>query len=103
MRGFGQSCLLAVTGFRRVGTRSHWFPKGFISIARITRQNSANDAPGFWIDELRANPTGLYVDLGCGLRNVLFDNCLYIDVYPSVSADIVISPNTKLPLKDESC
>ena len=63
---------------------------------------SANRASENWISELSNNPKGAYVDLGCGLRDIVFDNCLYIEVYPSLSADIVITPNNSLPIKDNS-
>ena len=63
---------------------------------------SANTTPGYWVDELTGNPEGFYLDLGCGFRDFVFDNCLYLDVYPSATADIIISPNTNLPLKDST-
>jgi SAM-dependent methyltransferase len=63
---------------------------------------SANPASENWIKELASNPNGAYLDLGCGLRDIVFDNCLYVEVYPSVSADIVMTPNARLPIADES-
>ena len=61
---------------------------------------SANGIPGYWFTELSQNPEGLYLDLGCGVRDIIFDNCLYIEVYPSISADIIMTPNRTLPIKD---
>jgi SAM-dependent methyltransferase len=63
---------------------------------------SANPSAGFWIKELEDHPNGLYLDLGCGLRDVVFENCLYLEVYPSPAADLIVTPNTRLPLKDQS-
>ena len=63
---------------------------------------SAN--PGFppYDDEVRANPDKLYMDLGCGRRKEKFDNCLYLEVYPSVSADVVVEPNCLYPIRSGS-
>ena len=53
---------------------------------------SAN--PGFtdFVVEVRDHPDRLYLDVGCGLRGKTYDNCLYLDVYPSRSADLVMEP-----------
>jgi len=61
---------------------------------------SGNSIPGYWFTELNSNPSGMYLDLGCGVRDIIFDNCLYIEVYPSISADIIMTPNRPLPIKD---
>jgi hypothetical protein len=58
---------------------------------------SANVMPNVWAEELRNNPDKLYLDLGAGLRDLVFKNCLYLEVYPSVTADIIMTPNTPLP------
>jgi SAM-dependent methyltransferase len=50
--------------------------------------------PGFkdFVDAVRDHPDRLYLDVGCGRRGRTYDNCLYLDVYPSPSADIVMEP-----------
>lgn len=63
---------------------------------------SANPTPGYWSAELERNPEGYYLDLGCGVRDVVYDNCLYVEVFPSPTADIIMSPNTRLPVADGS-
>lgn len=61
---------------------------------------SANANPPAWDHLLKADPQGRYLDLGCGFRNIVYDNCLYLEVYPSRTADIVIVPGAPLPLQD---
>lgn len=61
---------------------------------------SANPSLAAWAETLRGDPEGRYVDLGCGFRDIIFDNCLYVEVYPSQTADVIIVPNTPLPLRD---
>jgi SAM-dependent methyltransferase len=63
---------------------------------------SANDGFGPFISQVVSNPSGLYLDLGCGLRRRVFANCLYLEVYPSVCADIIVGPECRYPLKDDS-
>ncbi len=79
--------------FRIISKESHFNLSDYHS-------ESANGIPWYWFTELNQNPYGLYLDLGCGVRDILFDNCLYIEVYPSLSADIIITPNKLLPIKD---
>jgi SAM-dependent methyltransferase len=63
---------------------------------------SAN--PGFtdFVDEVRGHPERLYLDVGCGRRSRRYDNCLYLDVYPSPSADIVMQPACRYPIASGS-
>lgn len=61
---------------------------------------SANPGLAAWTDTLRADPKGCYLDLGCGFRDIVFDNCLYVEVYPSRTADVIMVPSTPLPLRD---
>jgi SAM-dependent methyltransferase len=63
---------------------------------------SAN--PGFadFVDTVRANPEQLYMDVGCGRRGKRYDNCLYLDVYSSPSADIVMEPACQYPIASNS-
>ena len=63
---------------------------------------SAHPAPRDVTDILKNNPAKLYLDLGCGLRTITFTNCLYVEVYPSLTADLIVIPNDQLPLLDES-
>jgi SAM-dependent methyltransferase len=63
---------------------------------------SAN--PGFapFEQEKAANPDRLYLDIGCGLRTQVSGNCLYLEVYPSRTADIVVEPSCEYPIKSSS-
>lgn len=61
---------------------------------------SANDAYSVWEHELALNPTKNYLDLGCGYRKRTFENCLYVEVYNSRSADMIVEPNCLYPIKD---
>jgi SAM-dependent methyltransferase len=63
---------------------------------------SANPGLGDFVETVRLNPDRLYLDVGCGRRNRHFENCLYLEVYPSVSADIVIEPSCRYPIADGS-
>jgi SAM-dependent methyltransferase len=63
---------------------------------------SANPGLSDFVEAVRANPDKLYLDVGCGRRGRTFDNCLYLEVYPSVSADIVIEPACRYPIADAS-
>jgi len=71
----------------------------FESIDNYESESSHPTAPAF-SDELTAHPDRLYADVGAGLRNVMFDNCIYVEVYPSLTTDVVVEPNSKLPLRD---
>lgn len=63
---------------------------------------SAN--PGFkpFLDEISANPGKRYLDLGCGFRPALYSNCLYVEVYPSLTADVIVPPTCAYPFRSES-
>ncbi len=63
---------------------------------------SANPGLGDFVEEVRAHPDRRYLDVGCGRRSRRFDNCLYLDVYPSASADLVIEPACRYPIADAS-
>ncbi len=63
---------------------------------------SANPGLSDFVEAIRANPDKLYLDVGCGRRGRTFDNCLYLEVYPSISADIVIEPACRYPIADAS-
>lgn len=63
---------------------------------------SANPGLGDFVETVKANPDLLYLDVGCGRRTRTFDNCLYLEVYPSISADLVIEPACRYPIADAS-
>lgn len=63
---------------------------------------SANPGLGDFVDAVAAHPDRLYLDVGCGRRSRCYDNCLYLDVYPSPSADLVMEPACRYPIADAS-
>ena len=63
---------------------------------------SANPGLGDFVEAVRLDPDGLYLDVGCGRRTRHFENCLYLEVYPSLSADLVIEPACRYPNADAS-
>lgn len=63
---------------------------------------SANLGFGPFEDEVIDNPGRLYLDLGCGVRDRTFDNCLYLEVYPSRSADLIVEPDRRYPVRSGS-
>ncbi|WP_333571295.1 methyltransferase domain-containing protein [Sphingomonas sp.] len=63
---------------------------------------SANHGFAPFIEEIRANPDKLYLDVGCGLRSSIEPNCLYLEVYRSRSADIVMEPDCRYPIASNS-
>lgn len=63
---------------------------------------SANAGFGPFTAEMRANPDGTYLDVGCGRRSYKEPNCLYLEVYPSVSADVVMDPGCTYPIRSGS-
>lgn len=87
-----------------------WLAKGGFPIAVGDQHFSLNDYvqesanPGFgpFNQELEANPDGLYLDIGCGFRQEIYRNCLYLEVYPSRTADLVVEPTCLYPIKSSS-
>ena len=63
---------------------------------------SANSDYGPFTKAILANPSGLYLDLGCGLRARMHENCLYTEVYASVSADVIVPSDCSYPFMDAS-
>jgi SAM-dependent methyltransferase len=63
---------------------------------------SANCDFDAFVAAIAANPGKNYLDLGCGLRQRMYQNCLYLEVYPSVSADLVAGLGCEYPIKSES-
>ena len=60
---------------------------------------SANPGFGPFDNYMEANPDKLFMDLGCGFRGRTFDNCLYLEVYASRSADLIVEPNCLYPIR----
>jgi len=65
-------------------------------------QRESSNEYGFWNLELMENGDKLYADIGAGFRHTVFMNCAYVEVYPSLTADILIDPHCELPFKDAS-
>lgn len=63
---------------------------------------SAHGGLGQFEDEVVAHPDRLYLDIGCGLREATQPNCLYVEVYPSRSADLVMASACTYPIADAS-
>ena len=63
---------------------------------------SANAGFGPFVEEVRHNPDKLYADIGCGRRPSKQANCLYVEVYPSPSADIIMTPGSQYPIASGS-
>lgn len=66
------------------------------------KAESANRSFGPFVAEVEAYPDRSYLDLGCGLRHRVFSNCLYLEVYPSLTADIIVDPGSPYPIRDEA-
>lgn len=60
---------------------------------------SANPGFGPFDHYIEANPDKLFMDLGCGFRDKTFANCLYLEVYASRSADLIVEPNCLYPIR----
>lgn len=71
------------------------------SSVELAQESSNPTAPEFF-EELSENPGKQYADIGAGMRDFVFENCIYVEIYPSVTTDIVISPDSRLPFKDDS-
>ena len=52
--------------------------------------------------ELEKQPDALFLDIGSGFRTRLYSNCLYLEVYPSLTADVVYEAGAPLPLESGS-
>lgn len=61
---------------------------------------SANGGFHDFIVDIEQHSEGLFIDIGCGVRDVVYENCLYVDVYPSVSADVVVGADCYYPFED---
>lgn len=65
-------------------------------------QESANHSVESFDNLAKALPDELFMDLGCGRRAVTLDNVLYVEVYPSVSADLIVGADCRYPIRDGS-
>ena len=65
-------------------------------------RESANPGLGLFQQAVLANPDLRFADIGCGRRARHLPNCLYVEVYPSLSADIVMQPACRYPIADGS-
>jgi SAM-dependent methyltransferase len=74
------------------------------SIASLDQYDaeSTNDDFGDFVAEVDHRPDLLYVDLGCGFRKLNRENCLYVEVYPSLTADLIVEPTCEYPIKSAS-
>ena len=61
---------------------------------------SANQYGGAFIDEIRAKPAHLGLDVGAGLRYSYFENIVNTEIYPSFSTD-VLCIGEDLPFDDD--
>ncbi len=60
-------------------------------------EEPSNEMPAMWTAELENHPDNLYADIGAGLRRVVWANCAYVEIYPSLTADILIDADCRLP------
>ncbi|CAA0096307.1 Uncharacterised protein [Starkeya nomas] len=88
-------------GYRSDGSMPIYYGGIPASLSEYASESANNDF-GPFVDEIYANPNNLYLDLGCGLRPRVFPNCLYIEVYPSITADIIMEPACTYPIADAS-
>lgn len=90
--------------FRHVGAADA-FPVAFGDKPHSIKSydaESANAGLGEFVHELEANPDKIYLDIGCGFRTRIYENCLYLDVYPSQTADIIMEPACAYPIETGS-
>ncbi len=74
----------------------------FFSTDDYAGGESANGSLSDFVIDIQNNPAKNFIDIGCGLRDEIYENCLYIEVYPSVCADLVVAPDCRYPLNDRS-
>jgi predicted SAM-dependent methyltransferase len=66
------------------------------------QSESANGTVAQFTNLMEKLPNELFMDLGCGRRDKHYENCLYVEVYPSNSADLIVEPDCFYPIKDET-
>ena len=86
-----------------LGVKATEFPVAVGEAFDLINYVSESANCGFWpfVEEIEENPQKRYLDLGCGLRSDVYENCLYLEVYPSICADVIAGTNCKYPFKDE--
>jgi len=88
-----------------LATKAASFPltlgRQHFSIDEYQSESANHEFPAF-AAEVISNPNKLYLDLGCGLRNRVHKNCLYLEVYPSLAADVIVEPTCLYPVKSKS-
>lgn len=63
---------------------------------------SVNANSSHFLAEILAHPARRYADIGAGLREAVCENCVYLEVYPSISTDIIVEPGAALPFNTAS-
>lgn len=76
-------------------------PGGTFSMADYSAE-SAGGTFGEFRADIAENPDAIFLDLGAGLRNEVFLNCLYLEVYPSATTDIIAAAHGRYPIADSS-
>lgn len=64
------------------------------------KTESANASHPAFLKLLESNPEGKYLDVGAGMRDFYYKNCLYLEVYQSLTTDVVIEADCTLPFDD---
>lgn len=63
---------------------------------------SSNGESSALVIECLNNPDKKYMNLGGGLSHKVLVNCLNVEVYPSLTADLIVPPSCTYPVKDNS-
>jgi predicted SAM-dependent methyltransferase len=94
-----------ILNLKSLKTKTTSFPLTFgrrhFSIDEYQSESANHEFPAF-ANEVISNPNKLYLDLGCGLRNRVHQNCLYLEVYPSLAADVIVEPTCVYPIESAS-
>ena len=78
-----------------------WVGDRFENVSKYQSKSAHGTFPPF-AKELADHPQGLYADIGAGLRDVVYPNCVYVEVYRSLTTDVVVEPSAVLPFKTAS-
>lgn len=70
----------------------------------LSDYDAESDNPGLsdFVDACRDHPAQRFMEVGCGRRRRRFANCLYLEVYPSEAADLLMAPACRYPIADNS-
>lgn len=91
-------------GYHHAAKQNHFpviFSPDHFTIEDYPR-DSANGYFGPFATALQTSSEGYFLDIGCGLRDAVYENCLYLDVYPSLTTDVVVAPDCLYPLARDS-